>query len=204
MASLDRARAYLEAHGEKAYASLYEKIKAVRLDNFNVVKTDDFSRLVVDVGCMDANDVKNRLEQKGVFCETVIGNCLIFITSPFNENNIGALADALNRVALNGSKRKGGGCPMPDARCGGGVGAGLTRPIGACPKNPSLEVQDAEFIDYRQSIGRVLALDICLFPPSVPIFQDGILITEQTVDYITKNRDKIIGLIGDKIRVVRQ
>jgi arginine decarboxylase len=46
---------------------------------------------------------------------------------------------------------------------------------------------DTEVVPYEESVGRIIAEFVMVYPPGIPIFIPGEIITEENLDYITKN-----------------
>lgn len=95
MSSMDFARGYMLENGEKDYAELKKRIDNLAFPKgFEIVKTDDFSRVVIRVpehttGYAVAKDA----QKKGIYFELVESNLLVCIATPFNMNKLHLLED---------------------------------------------------------------------------------------------------------------
>ena len=58
-----------------------------------------------------------------------------------------------------------------------------------------------ELVNIDCSMGRVSAMEICLYPPATPFIFKGDTITTYHINYINANKSNIIGLFMDKIAV---
>jgi len=69
---------------------------------------------------------------------------------------------------------------------------------------------ETELVDFNESIGRVIAEFIMVYPPGIPIFIPGEIITEDNLKYIKRNMDAGLPVQGPedvdfkKLRVIKE
>lgn len=69
---------------------------------------------------------------------------------------------------------------------------------------------DTEVIPFEQSVGRIIAEFIMVYPPGIPIFIPGEIITEDNLNYITKNQEAGLPVQGPEdydlrhLRVIKE
>ena len=126
-----------------------------------MVNTDDVSRLVIDCGG-DAQNVLEKLEKKGIYCEAAIGENLVLIVTPHNVKYLDILSSALEDIT-----------PAPLAAA-------------FAPKLKMSAKRDGRLAVKRieQCTGAVCGVDICLYPPGTPVIRRGEILDENAVQFI--------------------
>lgn len=109
-------------------------------------------------------------------------NILCIVTSGDNEESIEALIDAL--YALSETLNHGEALQKASQK---------TMPV-QVPDMPKLALspRDAfyaqtEFVPFEESVGRIIAEFVMVYPPGIPIFTPGEIITQENLDYISEN-----------------
>lgn len=162
MASIDFARALWESKGEEYYREIADKVRALTLPHgYKMVNTDDVSRLVIDCGG-DAQDVLEKLEKKGIYCEAAIGENLVLIVTPHNVKYLDILSSALEDIT-----------PAPLAAA---FAPGLKM---SAKRDGRLAVKRIE-----HCTGAVCGVDICLYPPGTPVIRRGEILDGNAVQFI--------------------
>lgn len=189
MSSMDCTLDIMESGGESLYKNLKEKtekfVKALS-GTYNVRKTDDFTRIVIDVA--NAESIVKYLENNGTYVELYDNNTIVMIVTPWN-------GDRLMNVASQLIEYKENNCS--DTACDNttisDVPARKVRAKGFRGK--------LMFLGIEESIGKVVMNEIGVYPPGVPILTLGDVMTQEAASYIVDNIDRIVGLIGNKVAV---
>ena len=183
MCSIDYSQDLFNRCGSSLYAKLFKVVQNIKLDKFKVVKTDDFSRLVIDTYPYDAEDIQGLLEQQRVFVEMSYKHYLVLIISPLNVDNVADMIDKIN------------GLNLEEAR--------IYEEIIAPKTVATTLIGDVELVSIEQSKNRVSGSEVGIYPPGVPIIKSGDIITSEQVEYLKKNKGKLFGLTNDKIFVIK-
>ena len=162
MASIDCARAVWERDGKKFYKDIASAISSLALPSgYKKEGSDDLSRLVINCGG-DAQDVSERLQRRGIYCEAAMGDKLVLIVTPHNVGKLGELAQALASI----TPKPFAPAPRLNLKKSGRSGGALS-------------VRAAE-----ECAGAVCGADICLYPPGVPVIFRGDILDENAVQFI--------------------
>ncbi|MCL2629963.1 MAG: hypothetical protein FWD49_00380 [Firmicutes bacterium] len=199
MLSLERASEDFYKNGEKYYLKIKTALDKFGknlegLKDFEILKTDDFSRLVIK--CKNAKETAKYLEEKGIFAEAVYRDLIVFIVTPFNFKHLGKVFKIIkNSKPIQNSEFR-------------IQNEGIIKDFGSLSeevKRLDLSACRAEFEakDISDSIGRVAINEIGLYPPGVPFIFGGDIITKETADFIHENKDNLFGLCFNKIFVVK-
>jgi len=213
MAFMDYARFYLSKYGKEDFDSCIRLIeeyaeKIDKLEGFSVWKEQDLScdypkwqlkldrsRLIIHVE-QDYNAylILDYLREKGVQCEMTDGYNLVLIASPFNEiEDYKRLYEALKQ------------CPLHKFIANSHINWQRHLPrISLLP----WEVLDCQIeeLNFKDAVGRISAANIVPYPPGIPIIMMGENIDKFTVNmiqYCISNQATVIGVEGQKIKVVK-
>lgn len=192
MCSIDYTQDKFKREGETLYASLYERLMANKLDSFKIVKTDDFSRLVVDVAPYSAKVAANLLEKFGIYIEMSYKNFLILILSPLNADKLDRLFDSLNAVAdimkINENFNL----------------TENTIIMKAAAKKVEItnEKYDLEFVPLEDCENRLSYAEIGIYPPGIPFIKAFDRISPEQKKCMLCNRNSLFGLVSGKICVI--
>lgn len=188
MCSIDYTQDKFQKEGESLYAELKKVVDSIKLDRFKVIKTDDFSRLVIDVFPFSADSVREELERRGVYIEMSYLRYLVLILSPLNIDKLVDAIAVLKEVENDESRlltfEK---ADMDDSDF--------------CYRENSENKKDACFVDVCEAVGKIARCEIGVYPPGIPFIKSGERIEKQKIDYILSNPEKIFGLTSGKIRV---
>ncbi|MDE6614061.1 MAG: aminotransferase class I/II-fold pyridoxal phosphate-dependent enzyme [Clostridia bacterium] len=186
MASMDYANSYMSKNGEKDYARVKQKIDEFtqNLKVGEVVRNDDFTRLVIKIDGKDAYKALLDLAKKGVYVEMAKDDLLVCIITPFNCDLLNILADELNNMQFVdlGEEKK-----AEDVKC---VSIANTH-------------SDIEYVDLDNCIGRISAEDVGVYPPGTPVVLKGEVIDENAVKYLKKYPNRLFGLAHGRIAVIK-
>lgn len=211
MLSMDYARWYIKEEGNKSYEELFSRIESFKkeLSNLNFLRvldkkelinsnsTDiDESRIVINLKeglstCM----VDEYLRNNKIQVEMIDASNLILIPSPFNsKEDFKRLYKALKNLdtrTVEGKQLKVIDVPIPKQ---------LMMPFEAF-KKPKQKVL------LKDSIGKISAVNVCPYPPGVPIIVMGELIegnTIEMIEYYVSNNVDVIGIKDGKIDIIKK
>lgn len=189
LASMDFAVSELYDRGEQLYADLYEKTYILKkcLPQLNFYENDDFTRLVVKL----TEKGIQRIKEKGIIPEAEVGEWAVFILSPYNQNKLDELKNALSDEQSGDSadSEEEFGCMENDLN-----DTSLTAKSFDCSNN-------FEFVPLEQSAGRISAREAGLYPPGVPIIAAGERISTKAVKILCQGKG-VFGLVNGKICVI--
>ncbi|MDR0696056.1 MAG: hypothetical protein LBF68_00730 [Christensenellaceae bacterium] len=152
---------------------------------FEVVKNDDFTRLVI-TSEYDMMSVKNTLEKYGIFAEACYDNCLIFIVTYFNQTNLKYLSEILKTKLSDLIPKK------------------ETKKYNLTKTIKKIELFDEySLVNLYDAIGRRSYRELSIYPPGTPFIFAGDYITENAIDIIKNNRNSILGLVNNKLSVLK-
>lgn len=148
---------------------------------FKVLKTDDFSRLVI-ASDYDASSVIEYLESVNIYPEMGTDNRVVFIITPYNARELTSLADALicapimPKSTYSFSERKG--------------------------ESVVTFYDEFESVPLDESIGRASYREVGAYPPGTPLIYSGEIISSELIDAL-KTGQSTFGLDKDNILVVK-
>ncbi len=190
MSSIAKAFADYKVNGSKYYDKIH---KAINIFNknlsspFSVVDTDDFSRLVI-ASPYEANAVYDKLASMGIYAEMHYGNLTVFIVNNNNYEYLTNLNEALKII----SQKK-----LPKFKA-------------EEVEIPAVEIpvelffgKDFEFVEIENAENRRLYNEVGFYPPGVPVFFAGHLITKDDVNLLIMRRDDCFGLEYGMLCVVK-
>lgn len=186
LASIDYARAYMQANGERLYLLLLKRIKMINDElsdtPYRVFNNNDWTRLVINTGDYCGYSVSEELEKLNIYPEMADNDMVVFIVTPFNGDKLTELIKALH--SLKPKKKIAYEYNLPK------------------PHFVPLK-GDIEFVQVEESIGRVAAGEISLYPPGVPILLSGTIIDQNTLNIMHERRKCIIGLVKGMVPVLK-
>ena len=186
MTSIEGAVKELTESGEELYSKVIEEVENFTKKasgNYKAIKTDDPTRLVIEVKC-DGESISKQLEEKGIYAETVYGNKIVFIVTPYNYQGLTRLAEALQTCDYS------------------------------TPYNAIIIEEKEEFIELvldgeweevslDDCVGRVSYREVGLYPPGVPVIFPGEKISREKAEFIKDNFNITFGLENDSIVVLK-
>ncbi len=193
MASLDFARAKLEAWGEAPWTELVRRLRALFPEQETLsgqfVKYRDATRLIIPTGGSPFRAAEKLRLDYGIDAECCCGNGVVCIAHPSHTR------EELARLRRAAEELAGEPATLT-----------LTPSEGRYPVSP----RRAFYSDFEQTapeaaVGRVCALEAVPYPPGVPLIVPGQLITEGDVAALTDLLGagaEIRGLEGGKLRVI--
>ena len=183
MASIDFAADEMRREGQ----NLYRRVKqatdefARSLKKGKVVKTDDFSRVVIEFKGKDCYALSDALTERGIFVEAAYGDRLILIVTPYNCDKLQVLSDELDKIELQDGEN----------------------PVLPVLKSCDVTGRESELIRIDQAEERISACEIGLYPPGVPAIKRGDLIDTSAMAFIKKYRNRLFGLASGRIAVIK-
>ncbi|MDE6967306.1 MAG: hypothetical protein K2P12_01495 [Clostridia bacterium] len=185
MASIDRAICNLNNNGEKVYNDCIIAINDFKCklnDNYKVIKTDDPTRLCISAKGFDAQEISTQLEAQNIYVEMTYNDLLIAIVTPYNYKHLVLLADCLNKIkpTIKTNEIKPFKLSKIDTNC-----------------------KKIEFVDIENSINRVSAGNIGIYPPATPMININNLISKEVATFLATTKYEVFGLINGKIPVFK-
>ena len=172
MASVEYAVKYPRNEALEGVVKAFQKTE-------RVYQNEDWTKLVVRFGD-DAFAVEKQLESEGIYAEFCDGENLTFYLSPATSEQdftflVERLTELLAKYPLNEEK--------------------TAQPV---PAPIVLPKMGTEWVDLREAEGCVCARLCGLFPPCVPLFQLGEVITKEKIEKMQK-ANNVFGLKDGKI-----
>ena len=130
-------------------------------------------------------------------------NILCIVSIGDNSSTTGILIEALKELA---SKHMAKG--QPQERKAVAVHVPDIPTLALSPRDAFYS--ETEVIPFRESAGRIIAEFVMVYPPGIPIFIPGEIITEENIDYIEENIEAGLPVQGPedetfkKIRVIKE
>ena len=155
--------------------------------DYSVINSDDFLKLCIDLkGKTDGATAGKLLEENGIFAELACGRFLIFMISPyFNEEQAIKLVTALNNLPVNGET---------DCECFSVLAPerkmSYTAAADSC----------AEWVDLKAANGRISAGEVGLFPPCFPLITAGEMFDNELIARLLTGNT--FGIKDGKVKVV--
>lgn len=182
MASLDDARAYAESYDEKDKISFMVQRKAFitelnKIQHVQAVEVDDPLKLIVRVEGMSGFDLQKALDARGIFVELADPYQVLFVLPLLKKEQhfpFGEIMEGMTSVAeqANGRNAEGNINHVPMS---GAVVSELYYTAN------ELKRLRAEWISYKQAVGKVAAASVVPYPPGIPLLLAGEMVTEPHV-----------------------
>lgn len=185
MASIDNAICNFSQNGESFYNNCLEAIQNFKnnlCDKYEVVATDDKTRLCISAKGADGKIIAQKLEEKNIFLEMTYYDILVAIITPYNCKHLKTLADVLNNIIVKAKTNK-----INTKK--------LSKINTKCKK--------IEFLQLAECVGRVAAGNIGIYPPGTPIITNNDILDREIIDFLTSTECEIFGLINGKIPVYK-
>ena len=180
MISMDYTRAVFsknKGHGYKKIQQFLKKYKFSKLNNH------DYTKLVLRGG----EKLSERLKKNGIYPECVCGDHVVLILTPGDEKYLKKVSKIANQRSyetiheqLNDTIRLEKACEFSDC-----VGVGV------------------EEVLIDDSVGRVLADEVGLYPPGVPLFFRGERISVECKEFMIKNKKRLFGVDSEYVNVLK-
>lgn len=184
MASMDRACDEMSANGGKYYDNVFKEIKTFKAnlcERYYVIDNDDATRLCISLKGKDASGFSKILETNGIYIEATYNDILVLIVTPYNYKWLKQLLKVMNNVEYNEICKT-----IIPPKCEKAV----------------IKSNKVDFIDIKDALGRICALDLGIYPPGVPLIVVGDIINNNVIDFIVGNKQSIFGLVDGLIAVV--
>lgn len=185
MTSIDNALCNYYQNGNALYAKVIKEILAVKSklnDNYSYVKTDDVTRLCISTKDKSAKAVLERLEEQNIFLEMACGNMLVAIVTPYNYKHLNKLVHTLNKIEIV-------------EQCEQIFDKNLSK--------IDINCKNIEFLNLSDSVGRIAASCIGVYPPGTPLITTGDLLDEEIIAFLKGTKHEIFGLVSGKIPVYK-
>ena len=185
MASIDCARDDFEKNGELYYAKIKQVVDSYngQIGGFNILNTDDFSRLVLQSDGVDANEILEQLHDKGIDIEMAYLDKLVLILTPYNIDKLNKLEKALEQTNKTKLEKKEFNKHLVKAK--------------------EIKSYKIDFVDLEKSLGYVCACEIGIYPPSIPVVHSYEIIEEESLKVLIANKDHLFGLVNGKVAVLK-
>lgn len=186
LASIGSAINAISTSGHDDYIELKKLVdEFIKHSPFKAYYYDDFTRLIIDLNGLDADELNSYIETNGCYVEMVDRDKLVLIVTPYNAKYLNDLLTLLNNSPkLNNAETS--------------VETPTFKPEIA--KNHS-KIGTISFIELDRAVGEISANDIGIYPPGTPIITSGQIISRDIIEYIKSNIDKTFGLINGKIAI---
>lgn len=190
MASIDKAICDFFENGKDYYKQVIASInefKKTLNTRYNVVQTDDITRLCICLNGLNAEKFSKLLEAQNVYIEMTYGDLLVLIITPFNHKHLKLLASIVNNIKCEDTY-------IPIAQL-----SELNLSENQTKINTNFK--KVSFCTLNEAIGKVCASNIGIYPPGVPVIHMGDKITEGQLSFLQNENVEIFGLTNNKIAV---
>lgn len=178
MVSMDYARAYMQKKGRHGYRKLCEKLDKIpfeKLDNY------DYTKLVLRGG----EELSSRLKSSNIYPECVCGDYVVLILSPSDRKRLKRIYRISKQSTANNTTIL--DTPKLERKYS----------FSECAS------RECEKVSFSEANGRVLAEEVGLYPPGVPQFFRGELITKECKDFMIEHKNSLFGVDYDGVTVLK-
>ena len=199
MASLDDARAFAESFSKEDKVKFMEQrgtfIKQLNLiPRLQTIQTDDPLKLILRIEGCSGFDLQKRLETVGIYGELADPYQVLFVLPLLKAELSYPFAETCNRIqtAVAGLTVTESAEHIDDVSP---VEKELSRLAYTSDEMAHMEV---EWIPYKESVNRVAAVSITPYPPGIPLFIRGEIVSEahiQSLDILLQMGAKFQGPI---------
>ncbi|ALC80924.1 MULTISPECIES: aminotransferase class I/II-fold pyridoxal phosphate-dependent enzyme [Bacillus] len=212
LASLDTARKQLAIEGEKMISETIKLAEKTRcrineISGINCIGKEivhsgatfsyDPTKLIISVKDLGLSgyEVERALREYNIEVElSDLYNILCIVTPGDSEENCDALVHALTEISRHSISSE---CqPHTDV---------------ILPEIPVLALSpreafyaNTEVIPFREAVGRIIAEFVMVYPPGIPIFIPGEVISEENISYIYKNQEAGLPVQGPEDNTLQQ
>ncbi len=190
MASIDYAFSDYKTNGKTYYDKMFYTISNFKNNlpaPFSVMPTDDFSRLVIS-SPFDSKVIYNNLARLGIYAEMYYKNMVVFIV---NKNNYAYLPKLIEALGVLSQKK---------------FAKYKNDNYTYSNQNTPIELffgKEFELVDLENSENRQLFNEVGFYPPGVPVFYGGHIITKKDIALLKKHCEDCFGLEYGKACVVK-
>lgn len=149
---------------------------------------DDPFRLSITSATHDIEAVANHLEKHNLYPEAVIGNTMILIVNAFNDSFLNQLPSLLKNAPCKLLQTPSDSLPYPI----------LTNNT-IKPNTPTT----LSLLPVEECEGKLSAREVGLYPPGVPFLVKGSVITKEHIRFISRFKNKVFGLAGNRMCVLQ-
>lgn len=186
MQSIEAAVAAMEQDGERLWSEVLDEVHkfAKGLSSpYRYIKNDDPSRLVI-ASPYEGAEVAKALETKGIFCEMSYEDTVVFIVNPYNADKLPMLQNALERIGgLNDCKQQ------------------LQFPFYGTPRKLTIRGV-CKRVSLQDAIGKTLHREIGCYPPGVPLFLPGHVLSKRDIEFLSVFGKSFFGIDNGAVFVV--
>lgn len=189
MASLDLARLYLGNYSKDDISYLKEEIEKFKknlqtLEAIRILQLDDPLKLTIQSkGAWSGFELQSKLESKGIFTELADPYNVLLVLPLLKDGMKHRLQEAAEKIAEVVSA-------MPD-RKNKPESKVVHKTISTLEVSyKEMELQETEYVLLKDAAGRVSAEQIIPYPPGIPLFLPGEVVTEDDIETISFLRDK--------------
>lgn len=186
MLGIESAVALMSVEGGTLWSGVIDGVKRFCLSlapPFTVCKNDDPTRLVVE-SPYDGGEVSLMLNKAGIYPEMSFGNKVVFIVNPYNADKLPELAKAYSRIE--------------------GLTPCVNAPQPTMYKEPVKLLLKANYerVPLKYAAGRTLYKEVGYYPPGVPLYLPGHLLSVEDCNFISINANRVFGLDNGDVFVV--
>lgn len=192
LASIDTARYYMQNYGKEKLLELKKLSQSYKKDienfGFTVIENDDFTKLIIEKKGSCGKALYDYLAKNNIYCELYDNNYILaMFTVADNKKTFKKLFTVLKKFNSCNNAIKN------------------NKIIFAEKVMPYLKAfnSEKELIPLNKAVGRILACDIGLYPPSYPLVCCGDKISSDICIFFTENKEQAFGLDKDCIYVVK-
>ena len=185
LGSMDLARAYFEMKGEEFYKAIKAKVDSYngKFGMFDIIKTDDISRFVLEKKGVDCYKIIDLLHDIGFEVEMAYEDRIVFILTPFNYERLDDIVSIMSKVPTQKLE-------TPDIKVDK-------------KEKENIEGLRPDFVDIDKAEGLIANADICIYPPSTPIVRYGEKIGKEDINIFKAHLGHILGLVNNKVPVLK-
>ncbi len=200
LASVDYARAYMQAYGGERLLRLREFRQRLETElagsPVRLPQADDYTKVTADISALNVTvaELREYLESRKVYPEITDRERLLFmLTVCDSESSLAALIRALKGLPERFSPREGGErkreiFPRPRRSMG------YLEAVSA----------DREYVELQNLAGRTAAANVVKYPPGTPEVVAGEVISELAAEHLQSHRESLTGLTDGKAAVVKE
>jgi len=182
MASMDYSRALFEKYGKESFDRLKTELQNNGLSDFD---NYDYVKVVLRGG----ERLSEYLKANDVYPECVYGDFVILIFTPFDIPLVKRVVDVLKGFKI-------------DEKCGTVERYNFPTAETVVPFNQCFSRQ-VEFVEFDKSRGRILAGEIGLYPPGVPILRRGQRLNAECVKFFEDYKNSLFGVDSGLVCVLK-
>ncbi|MCL2177016.1 MAG: beta-eliminating lyase-related protein [Firmicutes bacterium] len=194
--TLDLSIHYLQSKGAAAYASLFQRVSALKqrldkLKHIKVLDTDDFTRLVLKTKCAKA--LESHLVANRIYPElTDLARVVFIITPADTESELDTLYSVLEAFDIAREN------DVRESVTSTTASHDNTSVDNTGVDNIAVGKGDLDLID---ALGKTSVYNVGIYPPATPVILKGEVVTKKHIKILSQFKGRIYGLQNGKIAV---